>query len=69
MDPESTTTIGEGEFEITLSDFHSMNAVLRTSAKLRTCCNDWRGFARADEISENIVAVVLSWCEDRTTRW
>lgn len=54
MEPERTTTIGEGEFEITLRDFHNMNAVLSTRAKFRTWANDCRGFARAEERSENM---------------
>jgi len=45
MLPESTTTIGEGESVVTERPFHSMNAVLRTRAKLRICaasCRGWR---------------------------
>jgi len=43
MDPERTTTIGEGEFETTERPFHNMKAVERTSAKLRICAANWRG--------------------------
>lgn len=55
MEPDRTTTMGEGEFDTTLSDFHNIKAVLRTRAKLRTCCKDCRGLARADVNSENMV--------------
>ena len=35
IEPDKTTTMGEGESEITERDFHSMNAVDKTRAKLR----------------------------------
>ena len=41
--PERTTTIGEEEFVKTESPFHSIKAVDRTRAKLRTCSSDCRG--------------------------
>lgn len=43
MDPESTTTMGEGESATTESPFQSMKAVDRTSAKLRTWAASCRG--------------------------
>jgi hypothetical protein len=43
MDPESTTTIGEGESLTTERPFHIMNAVESTSAKFRTCAASCRG--------------------------
>ena len=48
MDPDSTTTMGEGESDTTERPFQSMNAVERTSAKLRSCVASCRGcmFAR-----------------------
>ena len=59
MDPERTTTIGEGEFEMTDRDFHSMKAVLRTRRKLRTCEAVCRMEARDEGRDENMLAVVL----------
>lgn len=50
--------MGDGELDTTLSDFHSMKAVLSTRAKLRTCCRDCRGFASVDVNSENMVETV-----------
>lgn len=46
MEPLNTTTMGEGEFVATESPFHSMNAVERISAILRTCERIWRGLRR-----------------------
>lgn len=43
MDPDKTTTMGEGESETTDSPFHIMKAVERTSAKFRTCAASCRG--------------------------
>lgn len=43
MDPESTTTMGEGESLATERPFQSMNAVERTSAKLRIWPASCRG--------------------------
>jgi hypothetical protein len=40
MDPESTTTMGDELAVNTERPFHSINAVDRTSAKLRTCARD-----------------------------
>jgi hypothetical protein len=54
MDPESTTTIGEGESETMERPFHSMKAVERIRPKLRTCAASCRGFRLESE--ENIAA-------------
>lgn len=43
MDPDSTTTMGDGESETTEMPFQSMNAVDKTSAKLRTWAASCRG--------------------------
>jgi hypothetical protein len=43
MDPESTTTIGDGESLAIEIPFQSMKAVDRTSAKFRTCAASCRG--------------------------
>lgn len=51
--------MGEGESAMTERDFHIMNAVERTSAKLSTCWRVWRGEERMDWRSESMVAVVL----------
>lgn len=50
MEPDSTTTMGEGESAITESPFHIMNAVERMSAKFRTCAAACRGFCRAESM-------------------
>jgi hypothetical protein len=51
MDPDSTTTIGDGESVATDMPFQSMKAVLRTRAKLRSCEATCRGEApREDSI-------------------
>lgn len=54
MLPDRTTTMGEEEFVKTERPFHSMKAVERTRAKLRTWAASWRG-CRFD-IEPNIVA-------------
>jgi hypothetical protein len=58
MDPDKTTTIGEGEFDMTESDFQSMKAVLRTRRKFRICEAVCRMEAREDGRDENMFAVV-----------
>jgi hypothetical protein len=57
MDPDSTTTIGDGESEATESPFQSMKAVERTSAKLRTWAASCRGCMPE---RPSMVAVVVS---------
>ena len=47
MDPDKTTTIGEGDLEITESPFHIMKAVERMSAKLRIWEAACLGFPKA----------------------
>ena len=59
MDPDRTTTIGDGEFDITERDFQSMKAVLRTRRKFRTCEAVCRMEAREEGRDENIAAVML----------
>lgn len=49
--------MGEEEFVATERPFHSMNAVERTRAKLRTCAASWRGWSEARE--ENMMDVVM----------
>ena len=56
MEPDNTTTIGEGESAITERPFHIMNAVDRIRAKLRTWAAACRGFWRAE-------SMVLIWRE------
>lgn len=46
MEPDRTTTMGEGEFVATERPFQSMNAVARISAKLRIWERSCRGFRR-----------------------
>jgi len=53
--PDSTTTIGDGESEITLRPFHIMNAVERMRAKLRTWASAARGLCNADSMAGNIL--------------
>jgi hypothetical protein len=62
MDPDSTTTIGDGESATTESPFQSMKAVERTSAKLSTWAASCRGC-----IAErpSMVAVVYGRVEGR----
>ena len=43
MDPERTTTIGEGEEESSERDFQSMNADDRMREKVRSWVRTWRG--------------------------
>jgi hypothetical protein len=50
MEPERTTTIGDGESAITERPFHIMNAVDSISAKFSTCAAACRGFWRAESI-------------------
>lgn len=54
MLPDRTTTIGDEESVKTERPFHSMNAVERTRAKLRTWAASWRGWRFERE--ENMVA-------------
>lgn len=54
MEPERTTTMGDGESAMTERPFHIMNAVERIRAKLRIWARACRGFWRA----LSIVAVV-----------
>ena len=49
--------MGEGESLITESDFHSMNAVESTRAKLSTCASDCRGFERYGVREGSMVAI------------
>lgn len=50
MEPDKTTTMGEGESAITERPFHIMKAVDRIRAKLRTCAAACRGFWRAESM-------------------
>lgn len=50
MDPERTTTIGEGESTRTEIPFHIMPAVDIIRAKLRIWAAAWRGFWRKENI-------------------
>jgi len=43
MDPDRTTTMGDGESETTLRPFHIMKAVDNTSAKFKTWAASCRG--------------------------
>ena len=54
MLPDRTTTIGDDESVKTDRPFHSMNAVERTRAKLRTWAASWRGWRFERE--ENMIA-------------
>ncbi len=57
MLPDKTTTIGEGESVTTERPFHSMKAVERTRAKLRSWARSWRGWRplRAESITASRV--------------
>ena len=59
MDPESTTTMGEGESDTTERPFHIMKAVERTSAKLRICAASCRGCISAIPSMFAIVVLVV----------
>jgi hypothetical protein len=50
MDPERTTTMGEGESAITDKPFHIMKAVERIRPKLRIWAAACRGFWRAESM-------------------
>jgi len=50
MEPDNTTTMGEGESAITERPFHIIKAVERIRAKLRTCAAACRGFWRAESM-------------------
>jgi hypothetical protein len=50
MEPERTTTIGDGESAITESPFHIMKAVESIRPKLRSCAAACRGFWRAESM-------------------
>jgi len=50
MDPESTTTMGDGESEITERPFHIMNAVERIRPKLSSWAAACRGFWRKESM-------------------
>ena len=55
MDPERTTTMGDGESATTESPFHNIKAVESTTAKLRTWRRNWRGWS--EEREPNILTV------------
>jgi len=61
MDPESTTTMGDGESATTERPFHIIKAVERTSAKLRICAASCRGCMSAIPSIFAIVVVVGVW--------
>ncbi len=50
MLPERTTTMGDGESVATESPFHSMKAVERTRAKLRTWVRACRGLPKLESM-------------------
>lgn len=54
IEPDNTTTIGELDAEATERPFHSMKAVDKTSAKLRTCAIVCRAFARLEESDDSM---------------
>ena len=69
MDPDSTTTMGEGESDTTERPFQSMNAVERTSAKLSSCVASCRGCMFARPIifaagSGGLEVVCSEWNQD-----
>lgn len=53
------TTIGDEEAVTTDKPFQSINAVERTSAKLRTCARVCRVFVRLEDKNESIVVIGL----------
>jgi hypothetical protein len=61
MDPDSTTTMGDGESETTERPFQSMKAVDRTSAKLRTCAANCRGCMAERPSMVAVVVVMFEW--------
>ena len=67
MDPDSTTTIGDCESDITERPFHIMNAVDSTSAKLSTWAASCRGCIA---LRPSIVADGDEGCDEvRRRRW
>lgn len=58
MLPDKTTTMGEGELEKIERVFQSIKAVLRTSAKLRTCRAVCLGWWRKGGREESIVPLL-----------
>lgn len=65
MDPDSTTTMGEGESLTTERPFQSMKAVERTSAKLRTWAASCRGCMAERPSMAAVVEVVAGWLVPR----
>jgi hypothetical protein len=56
MDPDNTTTMGEGESETMEIPFQSMKAVERTSAKLSTWAASCRGcIAERPSIAADVI--------------
>lgn len=51
MLPERTTTMGEGESEMTERPFHIMKAVERIKPKFRTWARACRGFCRKENMA------------------
>ena len=65
MLPESTTTIGEGESVATERPFHSMKAVERTRAKLRTWVSACRGLPKVESM---LTTTVLEYARSALLR-
>lgn len=65
MDPDRTTTIGDDEAVNTDRPFHIINAVDRTSAKLRTCASVWRGFDMLVPKDDNMMGELVRKAHSR----
>lgn len=53
--------MGDDEAVATDSPFHIMNAVDRTSAKLRICASDWRVLDILDDRKDSMVGYPFGW--------
>ena len=65
MDPDRTTTIGDDEAVNTDRPFHIINAVERTSAKLRICASVWRGFDMLVPRDDNMMGELVRKAHSR----
>lgn len=65
MEPERTTTMGEGESVARERVFQSMKAVLRIRVKLRAWRASWRGEPRELNI---VVVFGEAWCVEDVAR-
>lgn len=75
MDPDRTTTMGDGESEMTERPFHIMNAVDRIRPKFRIWAAACRGFPKEENMLENCTRIgfgeieVMGGLEMRVEIW